>query len=178
MWCRVPRARADELAQFTQRYSTPRNPAGIYELKTSYRMGPAIAQAWKRVVRRVPVAAGLHGRALEFGEDPHPATVQTHLFENSTQEERFLAQHIVHLNLYEHRPLAEMAIVVRTGSQVRNLSRFLEGQGIAVTTPPAEVPLKEENAVRPLLDLLALAVNPEANEDPLRMQSLLLSRYG
>lgn len=171
-------ARAAELAQFTQRYSTPRNPARIYELKTSYRMGPAIAQAWKRVVRRVPVAAGLHGRTLEFGEDPHPATVQTHLFENSTQEERFLAQHIVHLNLYEHRPLAEMAIVVRTGSQVRNLSRFLEGQGIAVTTPPAEVPLKEENAVRPLLDLLALAVNPEANEDPLRMQSLLLSRYG
>ena len=171
-------ARADQLAHFTQHYSTDRVPATTMELAHSYRMGAQIAQAWKRVVRRVPVAGGLHGRALEHDAQAPSGEVRTHLFENSTQEERFLAQQIMELNLYGKRGPEDIAIVVRTGSQVRTLSRFLEGQGIAVTTPPAEIPLKEENAVRPLLDLLVLAVDAQQYTDPLRMQSLLLSRYG
>jgi len=171
-------ARADELAHFEQRYSGQSGQARVRELDVSYRMGPRIAEAWKRVVRRVPVAAGARGRSLRSFPSGHDSNVQTHVFENSTQEERFLAQQIVNLNLYEGRELEDIAIVVRTGSQVRSISRYLEGQGIAVTTPPAEIPLREENAVRPLLDLLALAVDGTGQDDPLRMQSLLLSRYG
>src|SRR5699024_5330939 len=100
------------------------------------------------------------------------------VFENSTLEERFIAQRIVHLNLYENRSLADIAIVVRNGSQVRSFSRFLEGQGIGVQVPPAEIPLKDEGAGRPLLDLLDLAFSDSLTDDPLLMQNLLLSRYG
>ncbi|MCW4464361.1 ATP-dependent helicase [Glutamicibacter sp. MNS18] len=171
-------ARADQLAGFAQHYSTGRAPATSLELEHSYRMAPDIAHAWLRVVQRVPVASGTQGRILSHPPDTARGQVSTHLFENSTQEERFLAQQIIEMNLFGQRPLKDIAIVVRNGSQVRTLSRFLEGQGIAVTTPPAEIPLKEENAVRPLLDLLILAVGSEQHPDPLRMQSLLLSRYG
>lgn len=171
-------ARADELANFTQRYSSPTGHAQQLELVHSHRMAPRIAEAWRKVVRRVPVASGTRGRQLRHTDGAEPGQVRAHLFENSTQEERYLAQQIIEMYLYDQRALADIAIIVRNGSQVRSLSRFLEGQGIAVTTPPAEIPLKEEKAVRPLLDLLVLAVENEEHPDPLRMQSLLLSRYG
>lgn len=171
-------ARADQLANFTQRFSKDNCQALTMELEQSFRMAPHITKAWQRIVRRVPVASGTAGRQLRHAPDTEPGMVRTHLFENSTQEERYLAQQIIEMHLYGERALNEIAIIVRNGSQVRTLSRFLEGQGIAVTTPPAEIPLKEEKAVRPLLDLLALAVGAEVNPDPLRMQSLLLSRYG
>lgn len=171
-------ARADQLASFVQRYSSATVPAITVEIDRSYRMAPQIAEAWTRIVRQVPVASGVKGRTLRYTAEPATGIVRTHLFENSTQEERYVAQQIIEMNLYGQRSMKDIAIIVRNGSQVRTLSRFLEGQGIAVTTPPAEIPLKEEKAVRPLLDLLAQAVGNEQNADPLRMQSLLLSRYG
>lgn len=170
-------ARADELHRFAQRYSSS-NDVQRFELGTSYRMAPAIGQAWSRVVRRIPVAAGASGRTLTPVEDAGSGLAQSLCFENSTLEERFIAQRIVQMDLYEGHPLSDIAIVVRNGSQVRSLSRFLEGQGIGVQVPPAEIPLKDEGAVRPLLDLMELAMAEGVTDDPLLMQNLLLSRYG
>ncbi|PRA12787.1 ATP-dependent DNA helicase [Arthrobacter sp. MYb211] len=170
-------ARPDELNRFSQNYSS-KDEAQLFELDTSLRMAPAIMDAWKRVVRRIPLAAGLRGRKLEAPAETETGQVQALCFENSTLEERYIAQRIVQMDLYEGFPLSDMAIVVRNGSQVRSFSRFLEGQGIAVQVPPAEIPLKDEGAVRPLLDLVQLALAGGVSDDPLLMQNLLLSRYG
>ncbi|QRQ77498.1 ATP-dependent helicase [Glutamicibacter protophormiae] len=170
-------ARADQLHRFSERYTSAAD-ARILELSTGYRMGPEITEAWRRIVKRIPVATGTRGRAVEPVAAAGKGAARALTFENSTLEERFIAQRIVQLNLFEGKDLSDIAIVVRNGSQVRSLSRFLEGQGIAVQVPPAEIPLKDEAAVRPLLDLLDLAFADGAAEDPLLMQNLLLSRYG
>ncbi|WP_235026305.1 ATP-dependent DNA helicase [Glutamicibacter sp. JC586] len=170
-------ARTDELHRFEQNYSS----TGIVtqlDLTQGHRMSPKITQAWHRIVSRVPVAAGTRGRNVEATSIPSDEVCVALTFENSTLEERFIAQRIVALNLFEKRSLSEIAIIVRNGSQVRSYSRFLEGQGIAVQVPPAEIPLKDEGAVRPLLDLMELAHNDSTADDPLLMQNLLLSRYG
>ncbi|MFJ2620558.1 ATP-dependent helicase [Glutamicibacter sp. NPDC087344] len=170
-------ARTDQLHHFASRYSSAQD-ARILELSTGYRMSPEITVAWQRIVRHIPVATGTHGRAVEPAPNAGPGVAQALTFENSTLEERFIAQRIVQLNLFEGRDLSEIAVVVRNGSQVRSLSRFLEGQGIAIQVPPAEIPLKDEAAVRPLLDLLELAFADGVSDDALLMQNLLLSRYG
>ena len=170
-------ARTDELHRFAQNYASTGEATSL-ELTHGYRMSGPITEAWQRIVSRVPLAAGLSGRAIEPMNTPEHALCQGLVFENSTLEERFIAQRIVQLNLFENRSLADIAIVVRNGSQVRSFSRFLEGQGIAVQVPPAEIPLKDEGAVRPLLDLLSLAFSDSVADDPLLMQNLLLSRYG
>ncbi|WP_404285832.1 ATP-dependent helicase [Glutamicibacter arilaitensis] len=170
-------ARADELSRFAQNYSSS-DEVQLFELNTSFRMAPTIMDAWKRVVRRIPLAAGLRGRNLQASTETEPGQVLALCFENSTLEERYIAQRIVQMDLYEGFPLSDIAIVVRNGSQVRSFSRFLEGQGIAVQVPPAEIPLKDEGAVRPLLDLVQLALADGVSDDPLLMQNLLLSRYG
>lgn len=170
-------ARADELSRFTQSYSA-NGDIQFFELTSSFRMAPAIMEAWQRVVRRIPLAAGQRGRALHALPDIEDGEVLALCFENSTLEERYIAQRIVQMDLYEGFPLSDIAIVVRNGSQVRSLSRFLEGQGIAAQVPPAEIPLKDEGAVRPLLDLVQLALADGVSDDPLLMQNLLLSRYG
>lgn len=170
-------ARTDELHRFAQNYAHT-TEASFMELTGGLRMSPQITEAWKRIVSRVPLAAGLRGRTIEALNTSEHELCQALVFENSTLEERFIAQRIVHLNLYENRSLADIAIVVRNGSQVRSFSRFLEGQGIGVQVPPAEIPLKDEGAVRPLLDLLDLAFSDSLTDDPLLMQNLLLSRYG
>lgn len=170
-------ARTDELHRFEQNYTSSTTVTYI-ELTHGYRMSALITQAWQRIVRRVPVAAGSRGRTIEPPQSSATDVCVALTFENSTLEERFIAQRIVQLNLFENRSLSEMAIVVRNGSQVRSFSRFLEGQGISVQIPPAEIPLKDEGAVRPLLDLLELAHNNSVADDPLLMQNLLLSRYG
>ncbi len=170
-------ARADELHRFAQRYSSSGSAESI-ELTASHRMAPAIAQAWQRVIQRIPQSAGAKGRTLNPVQEDGQGTALSLCFENSTLEERFIAQRIIQFSLFEGRRLSDIAVVVRNGSQVRSISRFLEGQGIAVQVPPAEIALKDEGAVRPLLDLLQLAFADSVHEDPLLMHSLLLSRYG
>lgn len=170
-------ARTDELHRFEQNYSST-GTATLLELNQGHRMSQKITAAWQRIVARVPVSAGSRGREINMLPKIDNELCTALTFENATLEERFIAQRIVQLNLYEERSLSDIAIIVRNGSQVRSYSRFLEGQGIAVQVPPAEIPLKDEGAVRPLLDLMELAHNDSVTDDPLLMQNLLLSRYG
>ncbi|MDR4532355.1 PD-(D/E)XK nuclease family protein [Glutamicibacter sp. PS] len=170
-------ARPELVHRFASQYGQKLS-AQSYELTYSYRMTPAIAEAWRRVVRRIPAPTGQLGRRLTWSSTDEPGNVQGHIFESATQEQRFLAQRIIEFSVFGEYSLKDIAVIVRNGSQVRSLSRFLEGQGIAVSNPPAELPLKDESAVRPLLDLLQRAVAPAEHEDPLLMHSLLISRYG
>lgn len=99
------------------------------------------------------------------------------LVDSPIHEQRLVAQRLLEEHLMNGRPLDSMAVVLRNGGQVRAMSKYLAGTGIAVNTPPAETPLREEPAVRPLLDLMQLAMDPEKIPDPLLLQELLMSRY-
>lgn len=147
------------------------------------------ADAAPEASRNSPAASALPDdpEAPEIGDgeaaelDGAPATVpgsfEVLLVDSPIHEERLVAQRILEEHLIGRRPLEDMAVVLRNGSQVRSMAKYLAGVGIAVNTPPAETPLREEPAVRPLLDLMTLALDPEAQQDPLLLQELLMSRY-
>ncbi|GAA3323454.1 ATP-dependent DNA helicase [Paeniglutamicibacter sulfureus] len=199
-------ARPDMLGEFGARLGTENYPARTIELTTSYRLNEELAFAWGRVARRIPVAAGGAGRILDVPEDgntdhssasqvaeagargvsdsepdapevPAPGNLEVLLVDSPIHEQRLVAQRLLEEHLIHHRPLDTMAVILRNGSQVRSMAKYLAGTGIAVNTPPAETPLREEPAVRPLLDLMQLALAPEAPQDPLLLQELLMSRY-
>lgn len=195
-------ARPDLLGDFQALHGTAEAPARTLELRTSYRLNPGLAQAWGRVARRIPVSVGASGRSLDAVEsragegrvvesvaqpgaasagEPETtggnAALEVLLVDSPIHEQRLVAQRLLEEHLMNGRPLDSMAVVLRNGGQVRAMSKYLAGTGIAVNNPPAETPLREEPAVRPLLDLMQLALDPEKIPDPLLLQELLLSRY-
>ena len=72
---------------------------------------------------------------------------------------------------------ADIAVIVRNGGQLSQLQRYLAGQGIPVRIPVAESAVRDEVAVRPLLDAYAVALDP-AVLTPESAVSLLTSRIG
>lgn len=194
-------ARPDLLGRFEEYYGTDRNPATLLELETSWRMNPRIAEAWTRVAGRIPVTTGHSGRRLV--ERPQAPTgddvaepVEVHLVESPIHELRLVTQRLLEEHLMRGRGFDSMAVIVRNGGLVAELSRHLAGQGIAVDVPQAEVPLRDEPAVRPLLTLMRLALDTPADpaggagteahdQEPAAhlpeagaVEALLSSRYG
>lgn len=200
-------ARPDLLNDFAVLHGSDTAPARTIELATSYRLNAGLSKAWGRVARRIPLSAGIAGRTLDCREDAvdqvseASETDQSHATpgttgaaealseENNTEalevlvvdspihEQRLVAQRILEEHLMADRPLDSMAVVLRNGGQVRAMAKYLAGTGIAVNTPPAETPLREEPVVRPLLDLMSLALYSDEVPDPLLLTELLMSRY-
>ncbi|WP_258142356.1 ATP-dependent DNA helicase [Arthrobacter sp. MYb227] len=108
---------------------------------------------------------------------PSTEALEVLVVDSPIHEQRLVAQRILEEHLMGDRPLDSMAVVLRNGGQVRAMAKYLAGNGIAVNTPPAETPLREEPVVRPLLDLMSLALDPDAVPDPLLLTELLMSRY-
>ncbi|MBG6179898.1 ATP-dependent helicase [Arthrobacter sp. CAN_A1] len=152
-------------------------------LTTSYRLSGPLADAWQNVAARISVV-GLAPvyRALEPPEhNPDPAppagVVTAHLVDSSFHELRYVAQRILEAQLFGGRSLADVAVIVRTGAQVAELQRYLTGQGIAVNVPVAERAIRDEPAVKPLLDLFGVVLGQVTLDAGLAV-SLLSSRMG
>jgi ATP-dependent exoDNAse (exonuclease V) beta subunit len=88
-----------------------------------------------------------------------------------------VAQRILDAHLNHGRELGDIAVIVRNGGQLNQLQRHLAGHGIPVRVPVAESAVRDEVAVRPLLDAYAVALDP-AVLTPESAVSLLTSRIG
>ncbi|MFC7848950.1 ATP-dependent helicase [Arthrobacter sp. NPDC057388] len=169
----------------------------------AHRHRPAVARAWLGVADRIslraggqlarrldPVvpdaagadAAGAEAEGAETGGAETEATVtdgtvEAHLLPSPVHELRYVAQRILEAHLRDGRPLEDIAVIVRNGGQLSQLQRYLSGQGIPVRIPVAESAVRDEVAVRPLLDAYAVALDP-AVLTPESAVSLLTSRVG
>ncbi|MFC9332498.1 ATP-dependent helicase [Arthrobacter sp. NPDC057009] len=151
----------------------------------AHRHQPAVAQAWLGVADRISLRAGgqLARRLDPVGAGPDEAaggaggTVEAHLLPSAVHELRYVAQRILEAHLRDGRPLEDIAVIVRNGGQLSQLQRYLSGQGIPVRIPVAESAVRDEVAVRPLLDAYAAALDP-AVLTPESAVSLLTSRIG
>ncbi|WP_310055608.1 ATP-dependent helicase [Arthrobacter ginsengisoli] len=163
-------------------------PAGTVlerPLWTAHRHTPAVADAWLGVAGRISRrAGGQSARRLEQPRVPagHGAassggTVEAHLLPSPVHELRYVAQRILEAQLHDGRDLGEIAVIVRNGGQLGQLQRYLAGQGIPVRIPVAESAVRDEVAVRPLLDAYAVALDP-AVLSPEAAVALLTSRIG
>jgi superfamily I DNA/RNA helicase len=160
----------------------------------THRHAPAIAEAWLGVAGRISQRAG--GRLARRLEQPQPGSaaqqenaagvelstmakgaVEAHLVPSPVHELRYVAQRILDQHVNHGRDLADIAVIVRNGGQLSELQRYLSGQGIPVRVPVAESAVRDEVAVRPLLDAYAIALDP-ALLTPEAAVALLTSRIG
>ncbi|WP_372702888.1 ATP-dependent helicase [Arthrobacter sp. 49Tsu3.1M3] len=164
-------------------------------LWTAHRQDPAVAEAWLSVAGRISRRSG--GQSARRLEQPGPVpapdgqavptpegaaggragTVEAHLLPSPVHELRYVAQRILEAQLNDDRELGDIAVIVRNGGQLSQLQRYLAGQGIPVRIPVAESAVRDEVAVRPLLDAYAVALDP-AVLTPESAVSLLTSRIG
>lgn len=151
----------------------------------THRHAPAVAEAWLGVAGRISQRAGgqlarrLEQLQQDHGSQPprHHGAVEAHLVPSPVHELRYVAQRILDQHINHGRELAEIAVIVRNGGQLSELQRYLSGQGIPVRVPVAESAVRDEVAVRPLLDAYAIALDP-ALLTPEAAVSLLTSRIG
>lgn len=163
-------------------------------LRTAHRHAPAVADAWLSVAGRISSRAGgqsarrleqpraqAPGHAQDPAGTPAPESsggaVEAHLLPSSVHELRYVAQRILEAQLNDGRELGDIAVIVRNGGQLSQLQRYLAGQGIPVRIPVAESAVRDEVAVRPLLDAYAVALDP-AVLGPEAAVALLTSRIG
>jgi superfamily I DNA/RNA helicase len=149
-------------------------------LWTAHRHTPAVADAWLSVAGRISSrAGGQAARRLDQPRNPGSSegTVEAHLLPSPVHELRYVAQRILEAQLRDGRELGDIAVIVRNGGQLSQLQRYLAGQGIPVRIPVAESAVRDEVAVRPLLDAYAVALDP-AVLTPEAAVALLTSRIG
>jgi superfamily I DNA/RNA helicase len=186
-------ARPDLVASLANTLSTPEHPLQQFSLSTSHRMGRPLAAAWQGVAERIfQIRGGHKARELswpagEGGPDamagdpassaPANSYVSAHVVASEVHELRLVAERILHLQHLGGRGLNEIAVIVRTGSALAALQRYLSAQGIAVKVPVAENPVRDEPAVRPLLEAFGIALAPE-KLDAEACVALLTSRLG
>ncbi|HEY9354939.1 MAG TPA: ATP-dependent DNA helicase [Arthrobacter sp.] len=149
----------------------------------THRHTPAVAEAWLSVAGRISQRAG--GRLARRLEQHDPESlptqrrgaVEAHLVPSPVHELRYVAQRILDQHINHRRDLSDIAVIVRNGGQLSELQRYLSGQGIPVRVPVAESAVRDEVAVRPLLDAYAVALDP-ALLTPESAVALLTSRIG
>lgn len=182
-------ARPDLVAELPRLLST-RTPVLERPLWHAHGLAPSLAEAWQNVAGRISQRAGGQlARRLEppvwpgQAEGPArpgpavPGNVEAHLVPTPVHELRYVAQRILDQHINHNRGLADIAVIVRNGGQVSELQRYLSGQGIPVRVPVAESAVRDEVAVRPLLDAFAIALDPKLLT-PEAAVSLLTSRIG
>ncbi|MCU1574330.1 MAG: helicase UvrD [Micrococcaceae bacterium] len=113
----------------------------------------------------------------QFGPGRDFPGAVAHLVASEVHEQRLVAERILDLQLSGGRRLQDMAVIVRTGGQLAAMQRYLGGQGIPVKVPAAENAVRDEAAVRPLLDAYAVVLDPDRLDAELAV-SLLTSRIG
>ena len=96
------------------------------------------------------------GSARPGDDTAAQGSVRAALFDSPTAQARWCADHFLRLHVLHGVPYRDMAVLVRSGSQLSALNRQLSALGVPTTTSAAETPLREEPAVIPLLHALRL----------------------
>lgn len=202
-------ARVDLLRSLPSRLGSGGEEAPVLRLDVQHRLPAPIADVVRRVSGRLPAPLGrprAHG-PVEPDKHPNgasgpererpadasgaakapeaPPSLGSHLLESPAHRDRFVSAAILDAHLHRGVPYEHIAVIVRNGAQVQQTSRALGLDGISTQVPPAELPLREEAAVRPLLSLLELvlegggkAAEGGKHEAAARVEALLTGSYG
>ncbi|SEI51473.1 Superfamily I DNA or RNA helicase [Arthrobacter sp. yr096] len=155
-------------------------------LWVTHRHTPRVAEAWTRVAARISQRSGGQlARRLEQPPQQDKDTlglsgdggVEGHVLPSAVHELRYVAQRILEAQLREGREFSDIAVIVRNGGQISQVQRYLSGQGIPVRVPVADSAVRDEVAVRPLLEAFAIVLDP-SKLTPETAVSLLTSRIG
>ncbi|MBB6403851.1 superfamily I DNA/RNA helicase [Arthrobacter sp. AZCC_0090] len=175
-------ARPDLVAELPRLLGGLANSVHELPLWHTHRHFPEVAKAWTGVAARISQRAG---GQLARRLDPLPASVgpqpvgrvEAHVLPSTVHELRYVAQRILEAQLRENHEFGDIAVIVRNGGQLAQLQRYLSGQGIPVRVPVADSAVRDAVAVRPLLEVYGVVLDP-AKLTPESAVSLLTSRIG
>jgi ATP-dependent exoDNAse (exonuclease V) beta subunit len=145
----------------------------VVALRTSRRSGAALLAASRRVAVRLPRSAGSADaavmrkhRALVPRDGCEPGGVRIVVAASASQEAALIADTLRRAHLIEGVPWSAMAVLVRSAvRQAPLLRRALTAAGVPVAVPGDEMPLGLEPGTRPLLRLMACAIQPDSMDE-------------
>ena len=133
-------------------------------LGTVWRHGARLREVVTDVAARVgAVGAVAHRRATAPGpEVVDPGTARVAILPSTAQEAAYVAHTLRAAHLEGGTPWDRMAVIARSGAQVTALRRSLAGASVPVTVSGSDVALRDEPAVRPLLEAVRCVLGPSA----------------
>ena len=127
-------------------------------LTSVWRHGPAVRDVVRRITERVgSVGVVRHRRAVPVAAAP-AGDARAFVLPTAAQEAAFVARRLRSAHLEDGLDWADLAVIARSGTQVTALRRALASAGVPVSVVGSDVPLREEPAVRPLLEAMAVVV--------------------
>lgn len=132
--------------------------AVTHVLGTVWRHGDAVRDVTRRVAERIGSVGAVQHRRATARADGGAGVVQAAVLPSTAQEAAFVAHALRTAHLEHGVGWDEMAVVARSGAQVTALRRALAGASVPVTVVGSDVPLREEPAVRPLLEAVRVVV--------------------
>lgn len=165
-------------------------PMKTIQLTTSYRMTGDLVSGWASVASRTPVSGtpvayrrlvapdqGYRSRAVPAADESPGGALSVHVVDSAYHEQRYVAQRILEAHVEQGRSFDDVAVITRTGAQVTELQRYLASQDIPVSVPPAERAIRDEPAVQPLLEILAVVTGTRELDAGVAV-SIMTSRVG
>lgn len=151
-------------------------------LRTAYRP-PALIEATLKVVGAIGAVGGTEHRVVSSPPDHARGSVETHLLRTPSAEAGFVASRVRDAVLHEGRRWSDIAVIVRGRRRSEAIRRALARADVPVAADAAELPVRDEPAVRPLLHLLDAVLKGGAGASdgglgPERVGDLLSSRLG
>jgi len=125
-------------------------------LGTAYRQPERLAQVSRAITTRIGALGGGIQRGAATTRDG--GDVEVALLRAPSQEAAHIASRLRRAHLLDGMPWGDMAVIVRGQGRDATLRRILMAQGVPVAAATAEVPVRDEVAVRPLLALLECAL--------------------
>jgi len=131
-------------------------------LGTVWRHGARLREVVTGVAARVgAVGAVAHRRATAL-DVTAPGTARVAILPSAAQEAAYVAHTLRAAHLEGGTPWDRMAVIARSGAQVTALRRSLAGASVPVAVSGSDVALRDEPAVRPLLEAVRCVLGPAA----------------
>ena len=128
-------------------------------LGTRWRAGAGLSAPAAALAERIGAAGTVAHRRPEPSPSAGPGSLETHVLRSPGAQGAFVAGLLRAEHLQRGTPWGSMAVVVRSTRAARALRRALAAAGVPVAVPVAEVPVREESAVRPLRTAMHLVLS-------------------
>lgn len=126
-------------------------------LTRGHRLPAAVHAAAARVTPKIAALGGGAQRGAAPAADG--GVVEAHVLHSSAQEAAFVAHELRAAHLLGGVPWRQLAVVVRGSARQATLRRVLAARGVPVQGDAHRVPVRDEPAARPLLQLLTAVVD-------------------
>ncbi|MGW7295966.1 ATP-dependent helicase [Streptomyces xiamenensis] len=158
------------------------DPAPVAVLTTGRRSAATVQDATRLLTQRMPLArlpAGAVRRHRALTAVREGGSVEVYTYPTPGAELENIADLLRRAHLEDGLPWGEMAVLVRAGGRsLPAVRRALTSAGVPLEVDGADLPLRQEPAVAPLLTALRAVAEPDARFDPETAAALLTSPLG